>query len=267
MNSLLLTLVTLVFAVTCEPGELALPTWHTGYSSGHSLPLPVRDRFKINSEYEDEIDIVPRAYPPQFSRRDAADSNIKADSLFDSLISNMSASTFDRVLKVSWNSTRDNYHSPQYNDIAVFEAQSTLFETADNITRIGYATAAEVQGNTNEIILTGHVRLPIPRITVSVTVWDKEGQMTSMDATAVSARDVVMSVQLILNKHWKKIFVTSVTPKDNMVFRANIKCDGEKSFDFCKQVQDVLSRDVLSSIDRSIRDALKFRLEELELDL
>lgn len=264
MNHILF--LTLVVAVTCERGELALPTWHTGAPPGRSFTLQARDRFKIN-EYEEELDFVPKAYPPQFSRRDAADLNIKPDMLFDQLLTNMNASTLDRILKVEWNGSRDAFHYPQYANVAAVEAQSTMFETADNITRIGQATAAGVQGNSNEIILTGNVRIPIPRIMMAVTTWDREGQMTMMDATAVSARDVVMTVQLILNKQWKKVFVTNMTPKDNIIFRSSFKCDGEKSFDYCKQVQEILSRDVLSRIDSSIRDALKFRLEEVELDM
>lgn len=266
MRSFLFFLVTLA-AVTCEPGELALPPWQARYSSGHLPPSAVRNGIRINSEYEgDNIDFIPKIYPPQFNRRDI-DATIRADMMLDALIGNITTADFDRVVTVTWNSTRDSYNYPEYNDINVLKAISILFETSGNITRMGYATAAEVQGNSNEIILTGSVRLPIPRITINVRTWNKVGMETIMDAIAVSARDVVMNVQLIVNRQWKQIFVTNVTPKENVVFRANFKCDGEKSFDFCKQVQEILSREVLGRIDNSMRDAIKFRLEELELDM
>jgi hypothetical protein len=152
-------------------------------------------------------------------------------------------------------------------DVTAIRAQSMLFESAGNITRVGFASAAEVQGNSNELIITGHIRIPVPRITINVEAWDKENAQTSVDVTAVSARDVIMTAQFIVNKQWKKVFVTSINPKDNVVFRANFKCDGDKSFDFCKQVQETINREVLPRLESSLRDALKFKLEEVELDL
>ena len=264
--AIVLALATLLVASVAS-GEL--PPDLAAWPSAHSLGRPARDRYG-SKEFE-EIDFVPRPlYPPGFARRDSLDPNFKPDVLFDGLLSRLNASSFDRIVKVNWNSSHDAYPSPdatRSSEIAVIEAQSSSFETADNMTRVGYLTAAEVQGNPNEIVVNGNLRMPIPRVAVAVTVYDKEGQPTPVDVMAISSRDIVMAVQFIVNKHWKKIFVTSITPKESVVFRSNFKCDADKSFEFCKQVQEIVNREVLGRLDSGIRDALKFKLEEMEIDL
>jgi len=218
-------------------------------------------------EFEGDIDFIPKIYRSPFGRDEVQDSGIKPDTLFDELISKLNVSSLDSVLKTGWNSTRDPFRSPSYGDVATIEAKSRQFVMAGNMTRLGYASASEVQGNSNEVVLSGNLRMPVPKIEMDVSVWNKEGEQTTLDVTAVSSRDVVMGVQLILNKQWKKIFVTNIAPKEIIAFRANFKCNDGMSFDFCKQMQDVLNRDVLSRIDGSIRDALKFKLEEMEPDM
>lgn len=269
MKSVVLLLAIFVVSASCRKSQPLPPS-----SIPFDFRREVRDRFR--SDYEEEIAFIPKMYTSPFNRRDApVEPPVKSTQVYDSLLANVTASTFDSILKVSWNGTRDPHYpqgpgisyqgSPLSDDVVAVTVTSTSFETAGNITRAGYTTAAEVQGNPNEILLTGHVRIPVPRVTFEVNVTNKDGESSVIEGTATASRDVVLATQLILNKQWKQIFVTNVAPKDAVVFRTNFKCI-DQAISVCKEVGEVVEREAVSRIEASVRDALKFKLEEVTPD-
>lgn len=213
-----------------------------------------------------------------------SDSSLKPDNLFDNLIGQLNTSSFDSVLRQTWSAlpchTRYDHYGRQtvgcgsQSSFSDLQVESHSFRTAANMSRTGFVTPKQEEGNPNEFVFEGNMRIPVPIIRATVTVYgrnvsdmDATGNETSINLTAVSSRDIVMTVKFILNKRWNKIFVTDITTKENSVFRASFSCRNDMSYTFCDEIQKVLNQDVLTRIDSSMRGVLKFKFEEMEPDI
>lgn len=220
------------------------------------------------------------------------DSSIKPDNLFDSLVNSIDVSSLAEVVNTSWSETTDSscqqnngygYGYDRYgrlraecnrsNSVSRLAVRSYEFKVGANLSRVGFVTPKQEEGNTNEFIFEANLKIPVPLIELKVCLNDSAianttTQNTSaIEVSAVSSKDIVLTVKFIVNKRWRKIFVSDIQTKERSVFRPSFKCRSPQSFATCKAVKSILSNSILTTVDENIREILKFRIEEIEPDL
>lgn len=136
------------------------------------------------------------------------------------------------------------------------------------MSRIGFVNPVEQKEFPNEISFSANIKLPAPAIETTITVYmslnASDSSPITIPVSAFAAQDMKFNVNYVLNKRWRKIFVTEIKPESSTTFRTSFKCETEMTYDFCLELQSVLNDSVFNSIEPQVGKVLKFKLEELD---
>lgn len=136
----------------------------------------------------------------------------------------------------------------------------------------------ESGSNSVEFFFEGDMKVAAPLVEMQVTFLnetDDSGNQTVTNVSAVSSDDIVLTVSLILNRKWNKVFVKTIAVKSprsdsrttSVTFRPNFKCRQLSLYSLCQTLSRRLSDNVFPEIEANMEQILKFSFEEIEPSL